>query len=203
MHTPSKTLAQQVLELAQHKGVLRACDLEASAIPRVVLARLIATDQLKRVSRGLYRLPDAPSSELESLVTIARRVPQGVICLLSALQFHGLTTQLPREVWIAMPRGSHVPLFDYPPLRMIQGAPHVFRLGIEHVVRDQVPLQIYSAARTVADCFKFRSRIGVDVAIDALRDALTFKKATADEIWEFAKAIRVANVIRPYLESVQ
>lgn len=203
MQTSSSTYPEQVLELARRNGLLRASDLLASRIPRVVLTRLTATGQLERVARGLYRLPGSASSEHESLVNIARRVPQAVFCLLTALQFHGLTTQLPRQVWIAMPRGSHVPQLDYPPLRMVQCASSIHDVGIELAERDQVILRVYGVAKTVVDCFKFRNKIGVDVALEALKDALAQKKATIADIWRFAEIERVTKVVRPYLEALQ
>lgn len=193
----------RVLELLETKSLLRASDLNAIGVPRVVLSRMTKAGQLERVGRGLYRRSEATVSEHESLSAIATRVPQAVFCLLTALQFHELTTQLPRQVWITMPRGSHLPKIGYPPLRMIQASGEAYTAGIEVVVRDQVPLRIYSVAKTVADCFKHRNRIGIDVALEALRDARAQKTATTDELWRYAKICRVANVMRPYLEAIE
>jgi len=201
MHT--NTQNQRVLNLAHKQGLLRARDLADANIPRIVLARLIDSGQLEKVSRGLYRLPDANPSEHDSLVTVALRVPQAVFCLLSALQFHELTTQLPRQVWIAMPRGSHVPKIDYPPIKMVQFTGEAYTEGVEEHKRDGVTLRVYSVAKTVVDCFKHRNKIGLDVALEALRDARTRKKVSANELWRFAKICRVANVIRPYLEATE
>lgn len=199
---PSSTHTQRVLDLARQKGQLRARELEAIGTPRVVLTRLTAAGQLEKVGRGLYRLPDAEVSEFESLGTIATQVPQAVFCLLTALQFHELTTQLPRQLWIAMPRGSHRPRLDYPPVKMVQFTGDAYSAGIEEVTRDGVRLRVYSAAKTVVDCFKHRNKIGLDVALEALKDARAHGKASSDEIWRFAKIDRVANVMRPYLESI-
>jgi predicted transcriptional regulator of viral defense system len=193
---------QRVLDLAGQKGLLRASDLDAIGAPRVVLSRLTAAGLLEKVGRGLYRLPDAQVSEFESLGTIATKVPQAVFCLLTALQFHELTTQLPRQIWIAMPRGSHQPRVDYPPVKMVQFTGDAYSAGIEEVERDGVRLRVYSVAKTVADCFKHRNKIGLDVALEALKDARARNKASIDDIWRFAKICRVANVMRPYLESV-
>ncbi|MBS3996304.1 MAG: type IV toxin-antitoxin system AbiEi family antitoxin domain-containing protein [Hydrogenophaga sp.] len=200
MHSDTHT--QRVLDLVGQKGLLRASDLEAIEAPRVVLTRLNAAGLLERVGRGLYRLPDAQVSEFESLGTVATKVPQAVFCLLSALQFHELTTQLPREVWIAMPRGSHPPRIDYPPVKMVQFTGEAYSAGVEQVERDGVRLRVYGVAKTVADCFKHRNKIGLDVALEALKDARSRNKATVDEIWRYAKVCRVANVMRPYLESI-
>jgi len=199
---PNATHSQRVLELLQRQGMLRASDLDAIGVPRVMLTRLSASGQMERVGRGLYRLPGAAASEHESLATVAVKVPQAVFCLLTALQFHELTTQLPREVWIAMPRGSHMPRIDYPPLRMVQMTSRAYTAGIEEHERDGVTLRVYNAAKTVADCFKYRSRIGLDVVLEALKDAWATRKASADDLWHYAKVCRVANVMRPYLETV-
>jgi predicted transcriptional regulator of viral defense system len=198
----SNTHAQRVLCLASQKGLLRANDLDVIDAPRVVLTRLTAAGLLERIGRGLYRLPDSQGSEHESLVTVATKVPQAVFCLLTALQFHELTTQLPRQVWIAMPRGSHAPRFDYPPTKMVQFTGEAYTAGIEEVERDGVKLRVYSVAKTVADCFKHRNKIGLDVALEALKDARARNRASVDDIWRNAKVCRVANVIRPYLESI-
>lgn len=197
------THTQRVLDLASRKGLLRASDLEAIDAPRVVLTRLTEAGLLDRVGRGLYRLPNHPGSEHEGLATIATKVPQAVFCLLTALQFHELTTQLPRQIWIAMPRGSHVPRIDYPPIKMVQMTGDVYSEGIETVERDGVVLRVYGIAKTVADCFKHRNKIGLDVTLEALRDVRAKRKASADDLWHYAKVCRVANVMRPYLEAVE
>ena len=197
------THTQRVLGLASRKGLLRASDLDAIEAPRVVLTRLTAAGLLDKVGRGLYRLPSHPGSEHESLATVATKVPQAVFCLLTALQFHELTTQLPRQIWIAMPRGSHVPRIDYPPIRMVQMTGEVYSKGIETVERDGVKLRVYGVAKTVADCFKHRNKIGLDVALEALKDARARRKASSDDLWRYAKICRVANVMRPYMEAVE
>ncbi len=193
----------RVLSLANQKRLLRAADLEGIAAPRIVLSRLTEAGLLDRVSRGVYRLHNFQASENEGLETITAKVPQAVFCLLTALQVHGLTTQLPRQVWFAMPRGSHAPRIDYPPIRMVQMTGHVYSEGIETIERDNASLRVYCVAKTVADCFKHRNRIGLDVALEALKDARAQRKTTADELWHYAKVCRVANVMRPYLEATQ
>lgn len=199
----NRTQTQRVLALARQKGMLRPSDLVGVGVARVVLTRLTASDQLEKVARGLYRLPQTQTSEYESLITVAIKVPQAVICLLTALQFHELTTQLPRQVWIAMPRGSHPPTIDYPPLKMVQFAGQAYTEGIELFERDQVTLRVYGVAKTIADCFKHRNKIGIDVALEALKDARARKKVSANDLWHFAKICRVANVMRPYLEALE
>ena len=199
---PSDTHKQRALDLARRKGMLRPSELQEAGVPRVVLTRLIASGELERVDRGLYRLAQSQSSDSESLTAIAVKVPQAVFCLLTALQFHELTTQLPRQVWIAMPHGSHKPRIDYPPLKMVQFTGEAYSEGIETHERDRVQIRVYGAAKTVVDCFKHRNKIGLDVALEALKDARAKQKASADELWRFAKICRVANVMRPYLEAV-
>lgn len=196
------TQTQRVLTLASQRGLLRASHLQELGIARVVLSRLTASGQLERVGRGVYRLPDTQGAEHESLATIAVKVPQAVFCLLTALQIHELTTQLPRQVWIAMPQGSHLPKMDYPPVKMVQFSGEAYAQGIEVVRADQVELRVYGVAKTVADCFKHRNKVGLDVAIEALREALAANKTNANDLWRFAKICRVANVMRPYLEAL-
>ena len=199
---PAITHTQRVLQLVRKEGRLRASDLAAAGVPRMVLTRMTASGQLQRTARGLYRLPDAHSSEHEGLVTVASKVPQAVICLLSALQFHGLTTQLPWQVWIAMPRGSHVPRLDYPPIKMVQFTGEAYAHGIETHLLDGAGVLVYSVAKTIADCFKHRNKIGMDVALEALKDARTQGRVDFDELWRCAKVCRVAKVMRPYMEAV-
>ena len=201
MHVTA-THTQRVLRLIHKNGWLRASDLAHAGIPRVVLTRMTASGQLVRAARGLYRMPTASSSEHEGLATVARKVPQAVICLLSALQFHGLTTQLPWQVWIAMPRGSHMPRLDHPPIKMVQFTGEAYTHGIEIHERDGVALQAYGVAKTVADCFKHRNKIGMDVALEALKEARAQGRASFDDLWRCAKVCRVANVMRPYMEAV-
>lgn len=196
------THTQRVLQLVRKSGWVRASDLADAGVPRVVLTRMAASGQLERAARGLYRLPDSGSSEHEGLLTVASKVPQAVVCLLSALQFHGLTTQLPWQVWIAMPRGSHVPRLEYPPIRMVQFTGEAYTQGIETHERDGVKLHVYSVAKTVADCFKHRNKIGMDVALEALKDARAQGRASFDDLWRSAKVCRVSNVMRPYMEAL-
>ena len=182
---------------------LNTSDLAELGIPRVYLTRLAASGKLARAGRGLYRLAETTLSENEGLAIVAVRAPQVVFCLLTALQFHGLTTQLPRQVWIALPQGSHAPKMDHPPLKLIQYSGDAFTQGIETHRIDHVEIRVYSAAKTVADCFKHRNKIGLDVALEALKDARSQRKASADDLWRYAKICRVANVMRPYLEAVE
>ncbi|HLB56362.1 MAG TPA: type IV toxin-antitoxin system AbiEi family antitoxin domain-containing protein [Coxiellaceae bacterium] len=198
----SQTQIQRVLKLFRKTTTIRTSDLKEKDIPYSVLARMVSAGLLQKVSRGLYRQSNTQMSEKEEMVNIALRVPQAIFCLFTALQFHELTTQLPREIWIAMPQGSHKPKIDYPPLQMIQLTKKIYDVGIDTVIVDQVPIRIYNPAKTVVDCFKFRNKIGLDVALEALKDALHQKKVTSDELYYFAKIERVVKIILPYMEAM-
>lgn len=198
----TQTQVQRVLKLFLKTTTIRASDLKEKDIPRSVLARMVSAGLLEKVSHGLYRQMNTQMSEKEEMVNIALRVPQAVFCLFTALQFHELTTQLPREIWIAMPQGSHKPKIDYPPIQMIQFTKKIYGEGIDTIIVDQVPIRIYNPAKTVVDCFKFRNKVGLDVALEALKDALHQKKVTSDELYYFAKIERVQKIILPYMEAI-
>lgn len=196
------TLTARTLKLAEQRGVLRARDLRDQAIPAVILSRLVDSGQLTRISRGLYTLPTRTPSEQHQLAEVAARSPTAVYCLLTALRFHGITTQNPHELWIALPNKSRSPRIEYPPLRTVRYSGDALTQGIEVHTVDGVTVKVYSIAKTIADCFKFRNKIGLDVALEALREARQGKRATSEDLWRFAKICRVANVMRPYLESL-
>jgi predicted transcriptional regulator of viral defense system len=196
------TAQKRLLESAKAKRLLRPSDVAEIAGARVLLARLVASGELVKIGRGLYALPDHEFNEQQSLLETAHLVPKGVICLLSALRFHDLTTQNPFEVWLAIEGKSRMPAVEHLPLRVFRFSGQAFAEGIETHEIEGISLKVYSAAKTVADCFKYRNKIGLDVAIEALRDCWRKKKATMDELWHFAKVCRMANVMRPYLESL-
>lgn len=195
-------VADRLINLAQSQGLLRSCDLAPMGIPRVSLTRAVRHGQLERVGRGLYGLPGREVSANGSLAEVARKVPKGIVCLLSALRFHGLTTQAPFEVWLAIENKSIAPKLDYPPLRVVRFSGAAFIEGVEEHVVDGVDVRVTGVAKTVADCFKYRNKIGLDVALEALREAWREKRMTSDDIWRYAKICRVSNVMRPYLESL-
>jgi predicted transcriptional regulator of viral defense system len=192
---------QQILEIVGEAGVLRPRDLDAHGIPRIYLSRLCERGLLDRVGRGLYVLPDADVSEHHTLAEAGKRVPHGVVCLLSALRFHGLTTQSPSEVWLAIANKAWRPQVDYPPLRFVRFSERALEAGVEEHSIEGVLVRIYNPAKTVADCFKYRNKIGLDVALEALRDCRRQRRCTNDELWHYAKICRVANVMRPYMEA--
>ena len=201
-HTPSYTQEQAVLALAEHRPLLRANDLVARALPTVVLSRLVAAGKLERVARGVYSLPGRALSEHRSLAEVALRMPRGVVCLLSALRVHGIGTQAPFEVWLAIPPHTPTPRLEQPTLRVVRMSGPALSEGVEPIGIDGVQVPVFNANKAVADCFKFRNKIGLDVALEALRDGWAQRKLTMDVLWHYAAVNRVANVMRPYLESV-
>ena len=199
---PNSTYEQTVLELARVTPLLRARDLAQQGLPTIVLSRLVAAGKLERIARGVYGLPGNALSEHRSLAEVALRAPHGVVCLLTALRVHGIGTQAPFEVWLAIKHRATAPRLSQPKIRSVHMSGAAFTEGIVHLPVDGVSVPVFSAAKTVADCFKYRNKIGLDVALEALRDGWTQQKFTMDEIWHFATIDRVANVIRPYLESI-
>lgn len=191
-----------VLALAGRQPLLRARDLTAQALPTVVLSRLVAAGKLERVARGIYSLPGRALSEHRSLAEVFLRAPRGVVCLLSALRVHGIGTQAPFEVWLAIPPHTPTPRLDQPTLRVVRMSGQALSEGVEPIEIDGVQVPVFNASKTVADCFKYRNKIGLDVALEALRDGWSQRKLTMDALCHYAAVNRVANVMRPYLESV-
>jgi predicted transcriptional regulator of viral defense system len=194
--------ARKLLELARRQGVLRVRDLASHGIHPEILRRLHERGLLVRAARGLYLPADFAPTENHTLAEVSKRVPGGVVCLLSALRFHGLTTQLPSEVWLAVHRKAWRPRVEDLPLRIVRFSGPAFTARVEEHEVEGVSVKVYSPAKTVADCFKYRNKIGLDVALEALRDCWKQRRATMDEIIDAARICRVANVMRPYLESV-
>jgi predicted transcriptional regulator of viral defense system len=192
----------QVLKIVEEKGVIKAGDIEAEGISRSYLYVLHNSGLLQKITRGLYALPGTHVSEHITLIEIAKRIPNAIICLLSALGYYDLTTQLPHEVWITIPRGAWRPKTDYPSLNLTYASKEVYSYGVlEHKING-VSVKIYSPAKTIADCFKFRNKIGLDIAIEALRKGWETKKIDMDELVKAAKICKVSKVIRPYLEAI-
>lgn len=196
------THEQQVLRLARSRKLLRARDIAQEGLPTIALTRLVQAGKLERVARGLYGMPGAATSEHRSLAEVAVRVPKGVVCLLSALQVHEIGTQAPFEVWLAIPQRMVTPRLDYPSLRVVRMSDAALADGVVKIAVNGVKVPVFSAARTVADCFKFRNKIGLDVALEALRDGWAQRKFTMDDLWRHATQDRVANVMRPYIEAI-
>ncbi|HUX13763.1 MAG TPA: AbiEi antitoxin N-terminal domain-containing protein [Spirochaetia bacterium] len=190
------------MKVITETGIARSRDLERAGISRTQIRRLVDQKVIERVGRGLYRRPEDPLTEKSDLAHAARLVPEGVICLLSALRFQGLSTQNPFEVWMAIDRSSWRPRAQHPPLRIIYLSGDTLSEGVEEHNAEGVQLRVFSAAKTVADCFKFRNKIGTDVAVEALRDYRRTYPKRLDELWRFAEIDRVTRVMRPYLEAV-
>jgi predicted transcriptional regulator of viral defense system len=196
------THEQQVLRLARARTVLRARDVTQQGLPTIALTRLVQAGKLERVARGLYGLPGAEISEHRSLAEVSARVPRGVVCLLSALRVHEIGTQAPFEVWIAIPQHMVTPRLDQPAIRVVRMTDVALAEGVERLHIDGVEVPVFNAARTVVDCFRFRNKIGLDVALEALRDGWSQRKFTLDDLWRHATRGRVANVMRPYIEAI-
>lgn len=192
----------KILALAKRKGILRVKDLRAAHIHPEYLRRLCEKGALIRVARGLYMPADAQPTANVSLAQAARRVPHGIVCLLSALRFHEIGTANPFEVWIALARDVRRPQVEYPPLRTMRFSGKALTEGVERHRIESVEVKVYNPAKTVADCFKYRNKIGLDVAIEALRDCLRSRKSTRDQLWQYAKVCRMTEVMRPYMEAV-
>ena len=185
----------------KHGWVMSSAQAEAAGIGRGKLAGMVRAGVVERVARGLYRWHDADISEHHSLALATRSVRGGVVCLLSALQFHNLTTQLPHEVWLAIDRErSRPPRRRVVPMRVFLYSGACFSSGIERHRIEGVTVRVYSVAKTVADCFKHRSKVGLDVAMEALREGWQERRFTMDELWHCAEVCRVVNVMRPYLD---
>ncbi len=196
------TRQEQALQVVRELGIARTAEIEARGVPRAQLYQLVETGLVERLARGVYVASGhAPTAE-HTLAHVAKRVPAGVFCLLTALQFHNLTTQSPGEVWIALPEKARKPRLDYPRLRVARFSGKALTSGIETHQIEGVEIRIYSAAKTVADCFKYRNKVGIDVAVEALRDFSRSHRGGATELAGFAKVCRVSRVMQPYLDAI-
>ncbi len=183
-------------------GTLSMSDALREGVTRYTLYSMLEEGRLERLSRGIYRLADLPPLGFPDFVTVARRTPGGVICLISALALHELTTQIPHVVWIALKRLSRVPRIDWPPVRVVSFSGDAYSAGIQTHELDGVRVRIYSPEKTLADCFKFRNRIGRDVAVEALGNYLRAGSTDIEALMGYARICRVGKVIRPYLEAL-
>jgi len=198
----AKTDKEKILRLIEERGLIRPKDLEAHGFTRAHLARLVAQGLVLRQARGVYVAARHALTAEHTLAHVAKRVPDAVFCLLTALRLHGLTTQSPAEVWIALPEKARRPRLDYPRLRVARFSGEALTEGIEERRAEGVTLRVYSAAKTVADCFKYRNKIGIDVAVEALRDFSRKNRGGATELARYARICRVARVMQPYLDAI-
>lgn len=191
---------EKILEFAKEKKIFRASDIKTlDGVSRVYLQRLLDEGKLTKAGYGLYSLAENNFTEMQDILEVAVKVPRGVLCLLSALRFHELTTQNPFEVWLAIENKMRIPKIETVPVRFFRFAPQVYEAGIETHQIEGVEIKVYSAAKTVADCFRYQSTVGFDVAIEGLRDAWEKRKATMDELYHFAKVRNIQNKMMPYL----
>jgi predicted transcriptional regulator of viral defense system len=197
----TQTKIDALLELAR-SGPVRARDLDEAGIPRAYLRRLCQRGALEQVDRGLYRLADAPVTEAHSLAEVAKRVPHAIVCLLSALQAHELTTESPHAVWVLIDRHARMPKLSYPQLEVVRASGAARTHGVETRNIEGVAVKLTTPAKTVADCFRYRRRVGLDVALAAMRDYLRKHRGGMDRLIEAARADRVYSVVRPYLEAL-
>jgi len=198
------TVAQRLraLDLLKARGMLRLKDFVAAGIGPETLARLVREQAVVRPARGLYQLPDADVDAAHSLAEAAVRVPKGVVCLVSALQYHGLTLQMPSVVWMAIDRAAWRPKIDHPPVRFVRFSGSALTEGVERHRIENIDVPITDPARTIVDCFRYRTKIGLDVAMEGLREGLRRRRCTPDELWRYASKARVWSVMRPYVEAM-
>jgi predicted transcriptional regulator of viral defense system len=198
----ARSHADKLLTLAAQQPVVSARELSAQGIPAHTIARMVSRGQLRRVGRGIYAGAEQMPSVHQSAIEVAKLAPRAVVCLLSALEIHGIGVHAPFEIWIALPAGTHAPRASPVALRVTRLSGAAFAEGIETVVLDGAEVRVYTLAKTIADCFKLRSKVGLDVAIEALREALQRRKVTLDDLWRCAKVNRMTHVMRPYLEAM-
>jgi predicted transcriptional regulator of viral defense system len=199
---PIATSSTRLLRLARRHGSVSRGEVAEAKIHTQTLSRLVRAGALERVARGRYRLPNAPVTEHHGVALVAAAAPKAVICLLSALSFHQIGTQLPREVWIALDRRSRRPSLRYPRLRVVRFGGDALTEGIETHRIEGETVRVYSVAKTIADTFKYRNKIGLDVALEALREAWRARRFTMDKMYGYARICRVERVMRPYLEAL-
>jgi len=191
-----------IIKIAKEKGIITNKEIEEAGIPREYIYRLCHEDVLKKLDRGVYMLRDTPESSELNLLEVVNKVPQAVISLISALSFYQLTTQVPNEIWITLKRGSWKPGFDYPRINVTYVSENIFQYGVQEHILSHTKVKIYSPAKTVADCFKFRSKVGLDVAIEGLKELMHTKVSSVDELMEAAHICRVSKIILPYIEAL-
>ena len=194
--------AQAASVFRERGGVLRTMEAVRLGVHPRTLYAMRDAGVLERLGRGVYRLADLPPFGNPDLVTVALRIPEGVLCLISALAFHEITTQIPHEVYLALKRGAEPPRLKYPPVHVFWFTGRAFTAGIETHHLDGINVRVYGAAKTVADCFKYRNKLGIDTALEALKLFLRDRKGSPDELMSFARVCRVEKVMRPYIEAL-
>jgi predicted transcriptional regulator of viral defense system len=200
--SPTGTQRDTVRNLFHQKGLVRMRDLRDAGVGSETVARLVREGAVTRVARGLYQLAEAVPDARRSFAEASALVPKGVTCLISALQFHELTLQMPSVVWIAIDRTGWKPKVEYPPIRFVRFSSRALREGVRRHLIEGIEVPIFEPAKTIVDCFRYRNKIGLNIALEGLREGLRTKRATADQLWEFARTARVWSVMRPYVEAM-
>jgi predicted transcriptional regulator of viral defense system len=190
------------LNLFHQKGLVRMRDLRDAGVGPETVSRLVRENAVTRVARGLYQLTDAMPDPWRSFAEASALAPKGVICLTSALQFHELTLQMPSAVWIAIDRTGWKPKVEYPPIRFVRFSGQALKEGVKRHLIEGIEVPIFEPAKIVVDCFRYRNKIGLDIALEGLREGLRTKRVTPDQLWEFARSARVWSVMRPYVEAM-
>jgi predicted transcriptional regulator of viral defense system len=200
--TMTQTQEEKLLKYIKRRGIVRPNEVTSKGWARSYLQRLKSKGLIKAIGRGLYTAQDAYVTEQRGIAEVCKRVPNAVVCLLSALRFHNITTQLPFEVWVALSVKARKPALDYPPMHVVRFSGKALSQGIDSHVVEGVNVRVYNVPKTVADCFKYRNKIGLDVAIEALRECRQKQLATIDELWHYASLCRVTKVMQPYLQAI-
>lgn len=196
------TQKTSALDLLKAKGMLRLKDFIAENIAPETLARLVREGHVLRPARGLYQLSDTPIDAAHNLAEATALVPRGIVCLISALQFHALTLQMPSAVWMAIERTAWKPAISYPSIRFVRFSGWAMTEGVEQYPIQSSHVSITNPARTIVDCFRYRNKIGIDVAMEGLREGIRQRKSTPDQLWQYAEKARVWTIMRPYVETV-
>ena len=191
-----------IMKMVRKTGVVRAREIRKAGLHPQYLRKLCKSGHLIRTGRGLYVLADGDFTEHHSLAEACKRVPHGIICLLSALSYHEIGTQNPHQIWMAIDRAMRKPKVDYPPIRIFRFSGPSLEEGIEEKKIEGVSVRVYNPAKTVADCFKYRNKVGIDVAIEALKECWRFRRCTTDEFVHYARICRVQNIMQPYMEAI-
>lgn len=202
MKTASNKPENIIIKMAHETGVVRAREIRKAGLHPEYLRKLCKSGLLIRTGRGLYVLADGDFTEHHSLAEACKRVPNGIICLLSALSYHEIGTQNPHQIWMAIDRSMRKPKVDYPPIRIFRFSGPSLKEGIEEKKVEGVSVRVYNPAKTVADCFKYRNKVGIDVAIEALKECWRSRRSTIDELVHYAKICRVRNIMQPYIEAI-
>jgi predicted transcriptional regulator of viral defense system len=198
----SNSTEKAILKMARKTGVVRAREIREAGLHPEYLRKLCKSDHLIRTGRGLYSIADGDFTEHHTLAEACMRVPHGIICLLSALSYHQIGTQNPHQIWMAIDRAMRKPKVDYPPIRVFRFSGPSLKEGVEEKKIEGVSVRVYNPEKTVADCFKYRNKVGIDLAIEALKECWRSRRCEIEELVHYARICRVSNVMQPYMEAI-